>query len=97
MILGMHQIDSSALVEDIRHWGRELGFDAIGITGVDLGDAEDGLRAWLDAGFHGEMDHMARHGTIRSRPAELVGGTVSVITARIGYRPEATHAEPGFG
>lgn len=32
---------------------------------------------------------MASHGTKRSRPAELVPGTVSVITARMNYLPQA--------
>ncbi len=68
-------------------WGRELGFSQIGVAGVDLSTAEPGLRAWLDAGFHGEMAYMARHGLTRARPAELVPGTVSVITARLDYLP----------
>jgi epoxyqueuosine reductase len=57
------------------------------VSGVDLSSAEPGLRAWLEAGFHGRMDYMARHGMRRARPAELVPGTVSVITARMDYLP----------
>ncbi|MEO8281721.1 MAG: tRNA epoxyqueuosine(34) reductase QueG [Ideonella sp.] len=64
-----------------------LGFSQIGVTGVDLGVAEAGLLAWLDAGFHGEMGYMARHGLRRARPAELHPGTVSVITVRMDYLP----------
>ncbi|HMM53810.1 MAG TPA: tRNA epoxyqueuosine(34) reductase QueG [Candidatus Desulfobacillus sp.] len=86
---GAHSIDATGLVARIRQWGRELGFDAIGIAGISLEAAEAGLQAWLAAGFHGEMDYMARHGTKRSRPAELVPGTVSVITARMNYLPAA--------
>ena len=71
----------------IKVWGRELGFADIGITHVDLSHAEAGLLDWLAAGYHGEMDYMARHGLTRARPAELVPGTVSVITARLDYRP----------
>lgn len=59
----------------------------IGVAGIDLASAEPGLRAWLDAGFHGSMAYMARHGLKRARPAELVPGTVSVITARADYLP----------
>ncbi len=59
----------------------------IGIAGIDLASAEEGLAAWLDAGFHGAMTYMARHGLKRARPAELVPGTVSVITARADYLP----------
>ena len=48
------------------------------------------MQAWLSAGFHGSMGYMASHGTKRARPAELVPGTVSVITARIDYLPQGT-------
>ena len=84
--------DWGALAARIKDWGRELGFDAIGISGVDLPEAERGLADWLAAGFHGEMDYMARHGTRRSRPAELVPGTLRVISARMNYQPEAADA-----
>ncbi|MDD2881395.1 MAG: tRNA epoxyqueuosine(34) reductase QueG [Rhodoferax sp.] len=71
-------------------WGQELGFSQIGVTGVDLSSAETGLSAWLAAGFHGDMHYMAAHGLKRARPAELVPGTVSVITARMDYLPANT-------
>ena len=78
------------LLEDIRQWARALGFSHIGVAGVDLAEAESGLLAWLEAGFHGGMDYMQRHGTRRARPAELVPGTVSVLTARMDYLPADT-------
>lgn len=74
----------------IRAWASDLGFSQIGVAGIDLGSAEAGLQAWLDNGFHGQMDYMAAHGMKRARPAELVPGTVSVITARMNYLPRAT-------
>jgi epoxyqueuosine reductase len=77
------------LVSSVRDWARELGFSQIGVSSVDLSSAEPGLKAWLAAGFHGGMDYMARHGLKRARPAELVPGTVSVITARMDYLPRA--------
>ncbi len=86
-------IDWVELATRIRQWGRELGFDAVGIAGTALEAAEAELQGWLAAGFHGEMDYMASHGTKRSRPAELVPGTVSVITARMNYLPEAAPME----
>ncbi|HWT35861.1 MAG TPA: tRNA epoxyqueuosine(34) reductase QueG, partial [Paraburkholderia sp.] len=52
----------AALASRIRDWGRELGFGAVGISDIDLSHAEAGLAAWLDAGCHGEMDYMAKHG-----------------------------------
>lgn len=80
----------NALALNIKTWGRELGFGAIGISDTDLCAAEAPLAAWLDAGCHGEMDYMAKHGMKRARPAELVAGTRRVITARIAYLPAQT-------
>lgn len=74
----------------LRGWARELGFSQIGVAGIDLATAEPGLAAWLAAGFHGEMGYMAAHGLKRARPAELVPGTASVITARMDYLPRGT-------
>jgi epoxyqueuosine reductase len=82
----------SVLAQQVRAWGRELGFDAVAVTGVDLADAEAGLQQWLDSGFHGEMDYMARHGMMRARPAELVPGTLRVISVRMNYWPPAADA-----
>ncbi|NCT67039.1 MAG: tRNA epoxyqueuosine(34) reductase QueG [Rhodanobacteraceae bacterium] len=81
-------IDYSALLADIRRWGAELGFQQVGVAGIELGADEAHLLDWLDAGFHGEMDYMQRHGTRRSRPAELQPGTVRVISARMDHAPE---------
>jgi epoxyqueuosine reductase len=79
--------DFAALGTRIGAWGRELGFESIGISDADLAAEEVQLMNWLAAGRHGEMDYMARHGTNRSRPAALVAGTVRVITARLNYWP----------
>ncbi|WP_205964599.1 tRNA epoxyqueuosine(34) reductase QueG [Ramlibacter agri] len=84
------QSDGPFLVAQIRQWASELGFSQIGVAGVDLSAAEPGLLAWLSNGFHGEMAYMASHGVRRARPAELVPGTTSVITARMDYLPATT-------
>lgn len=76
-----------ALVEQIRQWGLELGFQHIGVTGTDLRDDEARLEAWLAQDRHGEMHYMARHGVRRSRPEELIPGTLTVISARMDYLP----------
>jgi epoxyqueuosine reductase len=81
------QRDWPALVARIQQWGRELGFESVGVSDVDLTAEETRLLNWLGAGRHGEMDYMARHGTARARPAELVPGTARVITARLDYWP----------
>lgn len=69
----------------IRAWGHALGLQAIGFTGVNPGPAEARLLDWLARGHQGGMDWMARYGTLRSRPAEFVPGTRTIISARMGY------------
>ncbi len=77
----------AALATRIKTWGGELGFDAVGISDTDLSAAEHTLQAWLTAGFHGQMDYMAKHGLKRARPAELVPGTIRVVSLRMAYLP----------
>jgi epoxyqueuosine reductase len=84
-------LDFSQLARDIVIWGRELGFAELGISDTELSAEEARLGAWLDAGYHGEMDYMARHGARRARPAEMVPGTIRVITARLDYLPRGAH------
>jgi epoxyqueuosine reductase len=81
----------------VRLWAKELGFSQIGVAAIDLASAEPGLAAWLDAGAHGTMDYMARHGMKRARPAALVPGTASVITARMDYLPRNTNDQAPDG
>ncbi|HEY5638212.1 MAG TPA: tRNA epoxyqueuosine(34) reductase QueG [Burkholderiales bacterium] len=78
-------MDYASLAVHIKAWGRELGFQAVGIADAGPGEAEKGLAAWLAAGWHGEMDYMARHGARRARPAELVPGTLRVLSCRMDY------------
>ncbi|MBS0556119.1 MAG: tRNA epoxyqueuosine(34) reductase QueG [Proteobacteria bacterium] len=83
----MDSPDYVQLATAIKRWGVELGFQQIGIAGVDLDQDEAHLLDWLAAGHHGEMDYMDRHGTRRSRPADLHPGTLRVISARMDYDP----------
>jgi epoxyqueuosine reductase len=82
------QPDLHALAQAIPAWGRELGLADVRIAAIDMAQEEAGLQAWLDANMHGEMNYMASHGMKRARPAELVPGTLRVITARIDYLPQ---------
>ncbi len=75
----------SKLAAQIKKWAKDLGFNHTAISDIDLSTCETQLKKWLDDGFHGEMEYMTRHGTKRTRPAELVDGTVRVITVRIDY------------
>jgi len=78
--------DIQALVDTIRGWAKELGFQQLGVTGIELNEHEAYLQKWLDAGYHGSMDYMARHGSARSRPHELVPGTCTVLSVRMDYQ-----------
>ncbi|MBI5461259.1 MAG: tRNA epoxyqueuosine(34) reductase QueG [Gammaproteobacteria bacterium] len=95
--------DYAALARQIKDWGHSLGFAAVGIGGIELSADEAHLLDWLDAGRHGEMDYMARHGTQRSRPEALVPGTLRVISVRMNYWPPQTRtaasvlADPTLG
>jgi len=80
--------DLGALAARIREWGGELGFQQVGIAGCEIGEAETRLMEWLARGWHGDMDYMAAHGTRRSRPDELVPGTLRVISVRMNYFPQ---------
>src|SRR5512141_1729712 len=80
-------VHEETVEERVKRWGMELGFDAVAIAGTDLAEEEARLLEWLGRGWHGEMDYMARHGARRARPAELIPGTVSIVTARLDYLP----------
>ena len=80
-------LDPQTVMQQLQAWAHELGFSQIGVADIDLSSAEAGLLAWLQAGFHGSMHYMASHGLKRARPAELVPGTLRVLTARMDYLP----------
>lgn len=88
--------DLQTLKADIIRWGVELGFQQLGVSDVDLATAESRLLRWLDEGRHGEMGYMQRHGSKRSRPEELVPGTLRVISARMDYLPEDQQVAAGL-
>ncbi len=76
------------MLADLRRWSQELGFARLGVAHIDLAHDEAHFLDWLRAGFNGEMAYMSRHGVKRSRPAELLPGTVSCISVRMDYWPE---------
>ena len=80
--------DLAGLKDDILRWSRELGFQQAGVADLDLGVAERRLTSWLEDQFHGSMHYMQRHGSKRSRPQELVPGTIRVISVRMDYLRE---------
>ena len=90
----MSAVDFSALLSEMREWAAALGFQQLGVAGIELGADETHLLNWLRQGRHGEMDYMASHGSKRSRPQELVPGTLRVVSVRMDYLP--AQARPGF-
>jgi epoxyqueuosine reductase len=78
------------LLSKIQTWANALGFSQITVAPVDLSSAEPGLQHWLAQNFHGEMAYMSRHGVTRARPAELIPGTLRVLSARMNYLPQGT-------
>ncbi|MDR3221748.1 MAG: tRNA epoxyqueuosine(34) reductase QueG [Candidatus Accumulibacter sp.] len=89
-------LDTLALAGKIKRWGKELGFSSIGIARADVSSASAQLERWLELGRHGGMDYMAKHRELRARPAALVPGTVSVVSARMPYWPQAVASEPAL-
>ncbi len=87
-------MDLDEAKRDLKVRAQRLGFGALGVTHIEIPEDERKLVTWLEAGFHGEMDYMQRHGTMRSRPEELAPGTVRVVSVRMDYWPsEAASAD----
>ena len=80
-------IDYDQLLQKIETWSEQLGFQQLGVSDIDLSEHQRRLDDWLDAGFHGEMDYMTKHGSKRSHPEQLVENTIRVISVRMDYMP----------
>ena len=89
-IASMSVIDFNALAELIKHWGRELGFQQVGIADIDIAEHSAHLQEWLAKEYHGAMNYMERHASLRAEPAQLVQGTLRVISVRMDYLPADT-------
>ncbi len=92
MKLADNRVDYADLAAQIKRYAATLGFQKTGITDTQLEDHELHLLNWLRLGRHGTMQYMARHGTMRSRPADLLPGTLRVISLRMNYYPQAADA-----
>jgi epoxyqueuosine reductase len=89
----LSSIDATGLVAKLKAWAEELGFSALGVANIDLAADEAFFLDWLKAGFNGEMGYMSRHGLKRTRPAELIPGTLSCVSVRMDYWPESADAQ----
>ena len=85
--------DFSALAQQVKEWGRGLGFQQVGVSTLAVDADADQLDAWLAAGFHGEMDYMARNTDLRRYPERLVPGAMRAICVRMDYRPQAEYPD----
>lgn len=81
-----HAID---MLQQLQSWAEELGFQQLGVSNIDLSQAEQQLHRWLNRGYHGQMEWMQHHGTKRSRPAELHPGTLCILSVRMDYWPDS--------
>lgn len=92
IIACMNHINTVLAMKEIQNklqcLAKSFGFQQLGVSDINLAESEEKLRSWLEAGFHGSMDYMSRHGTKRTRPDELVPGTIRVISLRMDYWPE---------
>jgi epoxyqueuosine reductase len=84
----MNQNELKQLAEDIKQWGKDVGFQQVGISDTQLAESENYLQSWLKQDFHGEMDYMQKHGYKRTRPEQLIPGTLRIISVRMNYLPE---------
>jgi len=89
------RLDPATAKRQLETRARELGFARIGVATIDIPEDEQYLLRWLDAGFNGEMEYMRRHGVMRSRPQELVPGTIRVVSARMDYWPHDAREADG--
>lgn len=85
-------MDYSKLLETVKAWALNLGFSQIGVSDIDLSEAEEHLQNWLAKGFHGDMEFMHKHGSKRTHPEQLVEGTVRVLSLRMDYFDKTTIA-----
>ena len=88
--VAMDKAQLADLADAIKRQGLALGFQQVGVAGVDLGKAESRFRSWLARGFHGEMGYLGWHGSKRTRPVDLVPGTMRVVSARMDYWPDGS-------
>ncbi|MDG0978172.1 MAG: tRNA epoxyqueuosine(34) reductase QueG [Halieaceae bacterium] len=84
----MTDLNLQSLNEQLKTWSTELGFNAMGISDIDLKEHPRYLQRWLDKGYHGSMNFMAAHGEKRWRPEQLEPGTLRVISVRMDYLPD---------
>jgi epoxyqueuosine reductase len=82
--------DFHTLTQQVKTWGKELGFQQVGIAALDVSEAASHLRTWLANQYHGDMHYMERHAALRADPAALVPGSLRVISVRMDYLPADT-------
>jgi len=90
-------VDPVRLGERIREHARTLGFQQVGFAPADRPTHADDYLGWIDRGWHGEMDYMAREDSVRRRlsPGEALTGCRSLIVVALRYSgPVPASADP---
>ena len=90
----MTDLAAPEFAAELKRLALGLGFDDVGIAGIDLAGDEANLLEWLARGFHGELHYMQRFGARRARPAAIKPGTVRVISVRLDYWPARAREAP---
>lgn len=85
-------MDFSALADNVRAWGRALGFDDVRIADLEFGEHLPRMQRWLDAGYHGEMAYLVAHAAIKRDPTHLLAGARRAIVVRLRYSPADANA-----
>lgn len=83
----MEVLDAENALAQIRAWARELGFQQVGVTDIDIQPHAEHLRVWLEKNHHGDMAWMEQHAALRANPQQLHAGTLRVLSARMDYLP----------
>ncbi len=73
----------------IKQKAEKFGFQSCGISKAEFLEEEaPRLEAWLNKGYHGEMNYMENHFDKRLNPTLLVDGAKSVISLSYNYFPK---------
>lgn len=79
----------------IREAATRLGFAYMGVSPASFMEPEARrLEHWLNKGYQGSMDYMARHFDLRVDPRKLVPGAKSVISFLFNYHQPQSQQDP---
>lgn len=77
-----------SLTERLLAEAEKLGFDPCGVTAAFKAPHSQMYGSWLDRGFHGEMEYLREHQTLKVHPESLLPGVRSILAVGLNYRQE---------